>query len=141
VPSKETYSRANDPRAKESSEVVGREEVLWGINDLVITLPNRTKMIVFPEPKKTFQQKSDIVARGEYPDTPTLGLFNKKLSIDISEFTKEEIEEYGKQKVSFMYSKYGSYRLMTMVLFVSGITGLVLYKRKSVLKSVKGSIL
>ncbi len=40
-----------------------------------------------------------------------------------------------------MYSKYGSYRLMTMVLFFSGITGLILYKRKSVLKSVKGSIL
>ncbi len=48
VPSKETYSRANDPRAKESSEVVPPEEVLWGINDLVITLPNRTKMIVYP---------------------------------------------------------------------------------------------
>lgn len=63
VPSKETYSRANDPRAKESTVVVPKEEVLWGINDLVITLPNRTKMIVYPEPKKTFQQKSNIVAR------------------------------------------------------------------------------
>jgi hypothetical protein len=63
VPSKETYSRANDPRAKESTEVVPKEEVLWGINDLVITLPNRTKMIVYPEPKKTFQQKANIVAR------------------------------------------------------------------------------
>ena len=89
VPSKETYSRANDPRAKDSTEVVPKEEVLWGINDLVITLPNRTKMIVYPEPKKTFQQKADIVARQEYPDTPTLGLFNKKLAIDISEFSKE----------------------------------------------------
>ncbi len=57
VPSKEIYSRANDPRAKDSNEIVNKDEVLWGINDLVITLPNRTKMIVFPEPKKTFQQK------------------------------------------------------------------------------------
>ena len=57
VPSKETYSRANDPRAKDSPEIIVKDEVLWGINDLVITLPNRTKMIVFPEPKKTFQQK------------------------------------------------------------------------------------
>lgn len=57
VPSKELYSRVNDPRAKESPEVVSREELLWGINDLVITLPNRTKMIVYPEPKKTLQQK------------------------------------------------------------------------------------
>jgi hypothetical protein len=49
--------------SKESTEVVPKEEVLWGINDLVITLPNRTKMIVYPEPKKTFQQKANIVAR------------------------------------------------------------------------------
>ena len=40
-----------------------------------------------------------------------------------------------------MYSKYGSYRLFTMVLFFAGITGVILYKRKSVLKSIKGSIL
>ena len=40
-----------------------------------------------------------------------------------------------------MYSKYGSYRMMSMVLFFAAITGVILYKRKSVLKSVKGSIL
>jgi hypothetical protein len=40
-----------------------------------------------------------------------------------------------------MYSKYGSYRLFTMILFFSAITGLIMYKRKSVLKSIKGSIL
>jgi hypothetical protein len=141
VPSKETYSKVNDPRAKDSQEVIPRDELLWGINDLVITLPNRTKMIVFPEPKRTLQQKYEIVGRNDSPDTPTVGHFNKKITIDISEFSKEEIEEYGKQKVNFMYSRYGAYRIFTMVIFFSALTGVILYKRKSVLKSVKGSIL
>lgn len=45
-------------------------------------------MIVFPEPKKTLQQKYELVSKNEFPDTPTVGLFNKKITIDISEFTK-----------------------------------------------------
>lgn len=98
-------------------------------------------MIVFPEPKKTLQQKYEIVSKSDIPDTPTFSHFNKKITIDISEFSKEEIEEYGKQKVNFMYSKYGAYRIFTMVLFFSALTGIILYKKKSVLKSVKGSIL
>lgn len=40
-----------------------------------------------------------------------------------------------------MYSKYGSYRLMSVVLFVAGLWGVIMYKQKNVLKSVKGSIL
>jgi len=40
-----------------------------------------------------------------------------------------------------MYSKYGSYRIMSIVLFVSGIWGLIMYRQKNVLKTVKGSIL
>lgn len=40
-----------------------------------------------------------------------------------------------------MYTKYGSYRIMSVVLFVSGIWGLIMYRQKNVLKTVKGSIL
>jgi hypothetical protein len=40
-----------------------------------------------------------------------------------------------------MYSKYGSYRIMSIVLFVSGIWGLIMYRQRNVLKTVKGSIL
>jgi hypothetical protein len=40
-----------------------------------------------------------------------------------------------------MYSKYSTYRFFTMILFFSAITGIVLYKRRTVLTSIKGSIL
>lgn len=84
VPSKETYSKANDLRSKGSQEAIDRNQLLWGINDLVITLPNRTKMIVFPEPKKTLQQKNELVNKVQYPQTPTVGHFNSKVTIDVS---------------------------------------------------------
>jgi hypothetical protein len=45
-------------------------------------------MIVYPEPKKTLQQKYEAVKKSNYPDTPTLGQFNKNITIDISEFSK-----------------------------------------------------
>jgi len=49
--------------------------------------------------------------------------------------------EYGKQKTSFMYSKYGSYRMFSLVLFMSAVGGFVIYKKKTIMKSIKGSIL
>ena len=49
--------------------------------------------------------------------------------------------EYGKQKTNFMYTKYGSYRIISMVLFAAGFWGLIMYKKKNVLRSFKGSIL
>jgi hypothetical protein len=61
--------------------------------------------------------------------------------LDISDLSKEEIEEYGKQKTNFMYTKYSSYRIVAVVLFVSAIWGLIMYRQKNVLKTVKGSIL
>ena len=51
------------------------------------------------------------------------------------------MEEYGKQKTNFMYSKYGSYRMLSFILFFAAIGGLVVYKKKTVIKSIKGSIL
>lgn len=114
---------------------------MTGIHDLVITLPNRTKMIVYPEAKKKFQEKKKIVESYSSPDSPTIGELNKKIVLDISDLSKEQIEEYGKQKTNFMYSKYGSYRIMSIVLFVSGIWGLIMYRQRNVLKTVKGSIL
>ena len=54
VPNKDSYTTVSDLRNKDSQEVLPKEEKLTGVNDLVITLPNRTKMIVYPEPKKSF---------------------------------------------------------------------------------------
>ena len=55
--------------------------------------------------------------------------------------SKEEVQEYGTQKTNFMYSKYGSVRMFSMVLFVGIIAGVVMYKQKNMLKSMKGSLL
>ena len=66
---------------------------------------------------------------------------SKKVSIDISEFSREEIEEYGRQKTSFMYSKYSSIRMLSIMIFMGLIAGAVIYKRKTTLQSVTGSIL
>lgn len=40
-----------------------------------------------------------------------------------------------------MYTRYNAYRMFTMVFFFAALTGFILYKRKTVLKSIKGSIL
>jgi hypothetical protein len=40
-----------------------------------------------------------------------------------------------------MYSKYGSYRILSLLLFFSALGALVLYKKKTLMKSIKGSIL
>ena len=40
-----------------------------------------------------------------------------------------------------MYSKYGSIRMFSGVVFIGLIAGLVMYKQKNALKHVKGSIL
>ena len=74
----------NDPRSKDSSEPLDKQETLWGINDLVITLPNRTKMIVYPESKKTFEQKQKILQKNQIIDVPTLSTLNDKIAINIS---------------------------------------------------------
>ena len=57
VPDKELYSIVNNPKNKDSNEVIPKEKMLSGINDLIVTLPNRTKMIIFPEQRKTLTQK------------------------------------------------------------------------------------
>lgn len=46
-------------------------------------------MIVFPEPKKSLNEKNQALNKNNLPDTPTLGLVHKQVSIDISEFSKE----------------------------------------------------
>lgn len=78
----------NDPRSKTSQEVLDKNELLWGVNDLVITLPNRTKMIVFPEPKKSFEEKQRLVEQSKAVQTPTISTLNDKIAIDISQFSK-----------------------------------------------------
>ena len=70
-----------------------------------------------------------------------MGNLNKKTTIDVSTLTKEEIEEYGKQKTSFMYSKYGSMRMLSVLLFTGLLGGIVMYKRRTTLKTIKNSIL
>ena len=40
-----------------------------------------------------------------------------------------------------MYSSYGSYRLFAFLFFFATIVGLVLYKRRTALRSIKGSVL
>ena len=40
-----------------------------------------------------------------------------------------------------MYSKYGSMRLFSSVIFLGLVVGLVMYKERNVLKNIKGSIL
>lgn len=57
VPEKELYTKASSHKSKDSNEPIAEDTQLWGINDLVLTMPNRTKMIVFPEPKKPFERK------------------------------------------------------------------------------------
>ena len=57
VPEKELYTQASSHKNKDSDEPIPEDTPLWGINDLVITMPNRTKMIVFPEPKKPLELK------------------------------------------------------------------------------------
>lgn len=141
VPCKELYSRVNDHRSKDNHAVVPREEVLWGINDLVITLPNRTKMIVFPEAKKSWEEKLRLVEGASLVETPTIASLNSKVTIDVSQFSKEEIQEYGTQKTNFMYSKYSSIRMFSIVIFMGVIAGVVMYKQKNVLQTIKGSIL
>lgn len=84
VPEKELYTQASSHTSKGSSEPIANDVSLWGINDLVITLPNRTKMIVFPEPKKTFEQKEQIVNRYNLKDSLTMGDLNDKFTIDLS---------------------------------------------------------
>jgi hypothetical protein len=98
-------------------------------------------MIVYPEAKKTYEQKEKIVDQADQPSTPTVGEFNKKIYIDVSGLSKEEIAEYGSQKTNFMYSKYGSIRIFSALLFMGLIAGVVMYKQKHMLKSIKGSIL
>lgn len=61
VPEKRLYTLINDPRSKNNTDIIEKDELLTGVNDLVITLPNRTKMIVLPEPKKSFEEKLKIV--------------------------------------------------------------------------------
>ena len=114
---------------------------LWGINDLVITMPNRTKMIVFPEPKKPFEHKEKIVSMSSIDHNLTLGDLNDRFNIDLSSFTKEEIEQYAAQKTNFMVTKHGSLRMFTGMLFLGFVAGIVMYKQKNVLKNIKGSIL
>ena len=72
---------------------------------------------------------------------PTVGLLNKKVSIDVSTLSKEKIQEYGSQKTNFMYSKYSSIRMFSAVIFVGLIAGVVMYKQKNMLRNIKGSIL
>ena len=40
-----------------------------------------------------------------------------------------------------MYSRYGSYRLFTFLFFFASIAGLVVYKKRTALRSIKGSVL
>lgn len=40
-----------------------------------------------------------------------------------------------------MYSKYGSIRMFSIVIFMGLIAGVVMYKQKAALKTIKGSIL
>lgn len=98
-------------------------------------------MIVLPEPKKSFDQKQRLLKVAESVDVPTVGTLNKRLVIDISEFSKQQIQEYGKQKTNFMYSKYSSIRMFSALLFMGIIAGVVMYKQKNTLRSIKGSIL
>ena len=107
----------------------------------MVTLPNRTKMIIYPEQRKSLAQKEEILKRYQYPDTPTISFLQSKIALDVNDFTKDEIEEYGKQKISFMYSKYSSYRFFSILFFSAGILGIYLYKKTTSLSSIKGSIL
>ncbi len=59
----------------------------------------------------------------------------------MSEFTKEEIKEYGTQKTNFMYSKYSSIRMLSIMIFMGLIVAMVIYKKKTTLRSITGSIL
>jgi len=66
---------------------------------------------------------------------------SSRMIVNLSEFSKEEIEAYGKQKTQFMYSKYGNYRMISIILFGGLVASAVLYKRNNVIRSIKGSIL
>ena len=70
-----------------------------------------------------------------------MGALNKQIDLDISDLSKDKIKEYGKQNINFMYSKYGSYRMKSVVLLLADIWGLIIYRQKNVMKSVKGSIM
>ena len=48
VPNKKLYTTLSSPKSWDNEGLISMDEKLWGINDLVITLPNRTKMIVYP---------------------------------------------------------------------------------------------
>ena len=61
--------------------------------------------------------------------------------MELKEFSKEEVEAYGKQKVQFMYSSYTSYRMVTFLFFFAILSGFVIYKRKTAMRSIKGSVL
>ena len=98
-------------------------------------------MIIYPEQRKSLVQKEEIIKKYQYPDTPTIAFLQTKIALDVNDFTKDEIEEYGKQKINFMYTKYSSYRFFSMVFFTAGILGIYLYKKTTALSSIKGSIL
>lgn len=82
-----------------------------------------------------------MVAKESFPETPTMSTLSKRMTVDISEFSKEEIEAYGKQKTQFMYSRYGNYRILSIVFILGVSTILFLYKRRNVVRNIRGSIL
>lgn len=63
--------------------------MLSGINDLVVTLPNRTKMVIYPEQRKSLTQKEEIIKKYQYPDVPTIAFLQTKTALDVNEFTKD----------------------------------------------------
>lgn len=75
------------------------------------------------------------------PSTPTYSYFHKLTEIDISDLTKEEIEEYSNQKIRFMYTKYNGFRLMSGTILLGLVFAFIKYKDKSLIRSIKGSVL
>lgn len=61
APNRELYAEIINPKSKESTKPIDPEELLWGVNDLVITLPNRSKITIFPEPQPSLEQKKKLL--------------------------------------------------------------------------------